>query len=137
MFLLANNSPLLLVSCYNPPDSLSLHSNFDTVSSSFVSVVLVGDLNYKHVAWNCNNVDRNGCTLLSVYQENVAVNLPKIYGIVLRKHCNLSKQVFPALSFDLNPVVFKILLCSFFYGTRQILFYYKQADWSLFRSALD
>jgi hypothetical protein len=66
-----------------------------------------------------------------VYQENVAVNFPKIHGIALRKHCNLSKLEFPALSFDYNPVLFKVLLHSFFSETPQIFFYYKQADWPL------
>ena len=72
---------------------------------------------------------------VTVYQENVAVNITKIHGFALRKHCNLSKLEFPALSFDHNPVVFKILLHSFFPETRPF-FHYKQADWPLFRSAL-
>jgi len=62
---LQNNTRLLFVSCCNPPDSLSLHSDLNSVVSSFDSVFLVGDLNCKHTAWNCISVDRNGRMLLS------------------------------------------------------------------------
>jgi hypothetical protein len=76
------------------------------------------------------------CFNCTVYQEKAAVNIPKIQGIALRKHCNLSKLEFRALSFDHKPVAIMILLRSFFSETRQF-FYYKRADWPLFRSALD
>jgi hypothetical protein len=60
------------------------------------------------------------CFNLTVYQENTAVNIPKIHGIAFRKHCNLSKLEFPALSFDDKSVVlnyitlFPFLNSSFF-----------------------
>jgi hypothetical protein len=67
---LQNNTLLLFVSCYTS-DSQILHSDLNSVVSSFHSVVLVSDLNSKHTAWNCTriSVDRNGRTLLSYYPE--------------------------------------------------------------------
>ena len=62
---LQNNTRLLFLSCCNPPDSTILHSDLDSVVSSFDSVFLVDDLKCKHTAWNCISVDRNGRILLS------------------------------------------------------------------------
>jgi len=105
-FYLQNNIHLLSVSCYNPPNSPILHSDLDSVFSSFDSVVLVSDLNCKHTAWNCIFVDRNSWTLLSYcLSQNIAVNYPdhpthfctnfqpSVLDIALSKHCILSKPL--------------------------------------------
>jgi hypothetical protein len=62
---LQNNAHLLFVSCYNPPDFPILHTEHDSVFSSFEPVLLFGDLNCEHTTWNCISVDGNGRTLLS------------------------------------------------------------------------
>jgi hypothetical protein len=49
----------LFVSCYKPPVSQILHSLPESVSTSFDSDVLVGELNCKHRAWNFTSIDRN------------------------------------------------------------------------------
>jgi hypothetical protein len=124
---LHTNTLLLFVSCCSSPDSPLLHSDFDSVVSSFDSVVLVGDTNCKRRAWNCIYVDRNGRMLLSYcLSQYIAINYPdhptyshttfqpSVLDIALSKHCVLSKPLsVPALSFDHNLVVFKILLHPF------------------------
>ena len=119
-----NNTLLLFVSCCSSPDSPVLHSDLDSVFSSFDSAVLVGDMNYKHTAWNCISVDRNGRMLLSYcLSQYIAINYPdhptyshtifqpSVLDIALSKHCALSKPLaVPALSCDHNLVVFEILL---------------------------
>jgi len=53
----------LFVSCYNPSDFIINYFDFDTAFLSFRSVVLVGDLNSNHTAWNFNYVERKWRTL--------------------------------------------------------------------------
>ena len=68
----------MFVSCYKPPDSQILHSLSESVSSSFHSVVLVGELNCKHTAWNCTSVDTNSRKLLYFsLSQYTAVNHPE------------------------------------------------------------
>jgi len=76
-FCLHNNTHLLFVSHYNPPDFPVLHCDLDSVFSSFDSVTLVGDTNCKHTAWKCISVDRNSRKLLSYcLSQNTAINYP-------------------------------------------------------------
>jgi hypothetical protein len=99
---------LLFVSGYtsNRPDFPILHSDLDSVFSSFDSVVLVGDLNCNITAWNCISVDRNGRMLLSYsVSKKIAINYPdhrtyfhtdfqpSVLDIALSKHCLLAKPL--------------------------------------------
>ena len=136
-FYMHNNTLLLSVSCYNPPNSPILHSDLDSDFSSFDSVLLVSDLNCKQTAWNCISDDRNGWTLLSYcLSQNTAINYhhhptyfhtnfqTSVLNITLSKHYILSKQLsVPALFSDLNPMVFKILLSPSISEYRPILDY--------------
>jgi len=121
---LQNHSILLFVSVYLRPSSAIIPADLDSVFSRNDSVVLVGDLNSKHVTWNNASVNRNGRTLLS-YCINKDVTLhypdqpthfpynsdPIVLDIALSKQCPISKpQAFPALSSNHNPTVFKIHL---------------------------
>jgi hypothetical protein len=62
---LQNNEQLPFVSTYLPPAAPVVRTDLDKIFSAFSSVVLAGDLNSKHVAWNCSSVDSNGKTLLT------------------------------------------------------------------------
>jgi len=147
---LQNHSRLLFVSVYLPPSSAIIPTDLDQICSQNDSVVLVGDLNSKHVSWNNASVNRSGRTLLS-YCINKDITLyypdqpthfpyisdPSVLDIALSKRCPISKpQTVPALSSDHNPIVFKIHLHPTTSKPRT-LYDYKQANWSLFRATLD
>ena len=121
---LHNNEQLLFISTYLPSAAPVVRTDLDKIFSAFTSVVLVGDLNSKHVAWNCSSIDTNGKPLLTYCIDN---NLPIYYAdrpthfphnstpsvleIALTKRCSVSKPVAaPVLSSDHNPILFKLHL---------------------------
>ena len=58
-FYLQNQGTILFISSYLPPTATLISTDLDAIFSKFDSVVLVGDLNCKHVAWNCSSVNKN------------------------------------------------------------------------------
>jgi len=147
---LQNHGQLLFVSTYLLPASAIIPADLDPIFSQNDSVVLVGDLNSKHVTWNNATMNRNGWTLLSYCINNdITLNYPdqpthfpynsnpSVLDLALSKRCSISKpQAVPALSSDHNPIVFKIHLHPAISKLR-IMYDYKQANWSLFRATLD
>jgi hypothetical protein len=65
-----NNTQLLFVFTYLPPAAPVVRADLDKIFSAFTYVVLVRDLNNKHVAWNYSTVDSNGKTLLTYCIDN-------------------------------------------------------------------
>jgi len=57
---LQNHGQLLFVSTYLLPASAIIPADLDPIFSQNDSVVLVGDLNSKHVTWNNATMNRNG-----------------------------------------------------------------------------
>ena len=55
---LHKNEQLLFVSTYLPPAAPVVRTNLDKIFLAFTSVVLVRDLNSKHVTWNCSSIDK-------------------------------------------------------------------------------
>jgi len=119
-----NHNKLLFVAAYLPPTSALSPVDLDHIFSQNDSVVIIGDLNSKHVSWNNASVNRNGRKLLS-YCIDKAVTLsypdqptyfpyhsdPSVLDIALAKRCPLSKPLaVSALSSNHNPIAFKILL---------------------------
>ena len=147
---LHNNEQLLFVSTYLPPAAPVVRTDLDKIFSTFNSVVLVGDLNSKHVAWNCATVDANGKTLLTYcIDNNLSIHYPdqlthfphnsspSVLDIALTKLCSVSKSLAaPILSSDHNPIVFKLHLLPILSKPRK-MYDYKHANWQLFKSTLD
>ena len=113
-------------------------------------MLIVGDLNSKHVSWNNTSVNRNGRTLVTYCIDNQITisypdqptyfphhSTPSVLDIALTKRCPLSKpKSVTALSSDHDPVALKILLHPTTY-TPRLRYNYHQADWQLFRKNLD
>jgi hypothetical protein len=147
---LQNHRQLLFVSAYLPPTSILPLSDLDSIFNQHDSIILVGDVNSKHAAWHNTSGNRNG-RILPSYCVNKDITLnypdqpthfphnstPSVLDITLSKRCPTSKpQAVPTLSSDHNPIVFKILLRPLITKPR-ILYDYKHANWSLFRTSLD
>ena len=144
------NRKLLFVAAYLPPTSTLSATDLDHIFVQNDSVILVGDLNSKHVSWNNTSVNRNSRALLTYCIDNQVTlsypdqhtyfphhTVPSVLDIVLTKRCPLSKpKAVPSLSSDHNPVVFKILLQPTT-DTPRVQYNYLQADWQLFRTNLD
>jgi hypothetical protein len=147
---LQNNEQLLFVSTYLLPAAPVVRTDLDKIFSAFTHVVLAGDLNSKHVAWNCSSVDSNGKTLLTYcIDNNLSIHypdrpthfphnsVPSVLDIALTKRCSVSKPVAaPVLSSDHNRIVFKLHLLPIL-STPRMVYDYKHANWQLFKSTLD
>jgi hypothetical protein len=147
---LHNNKQLLFVSTYLPPAAPIIRTDLDKIFSTFTSVVLVGDLNSKHVAWNCSSADPNGETLLAYcIDNNLSIHYPdqpthfpynstpSVLDIAITKLYAVSKPLAaPVLSSDHNPTVFKLHLRPTLSSTR-MTYDYKHANWQLLQSTLD
>jgi hypothetical protein len=138
---LQNNEQLLFVSTYIPPAAPVVRTDLDKIFSAFTSVVLAGDFNSKHVAWNCSSVDSNGKTLLTYcIDNNLSIHYPdrpthfphnstpSVLEIALTKRCSVSKPVAaPVLSSEYNPIVFKLHLLPIL-STPRMMYDYKHAN---------
>jgi hypothetical protein len=147
---LQNNEQLLFVSTYLPPAAPVVRTDLDKIFSAFTSVVLAGDLNSKHVAWNCSSVDSNGKTLLTYcIDNNLSIHYPdrpphfphnsapSVLDIALAKRSSVPKPLAaPVLSSDHNHIVFKLHLLPIL-STPRMMYDYKHANWQLFKSTLD
>jgi hypothetical protein len=139
---LHNNKQPLFVSTYLAPAAPVVRTDLDKIFSAFTSVVLIGDLNSKHVAWNCSTVDSNGKTLLTYYIDiNLSIHYPdrpthfphnstpSVLDIALTKLCSVSKPLAaPVLSSNHNPIVFKLHLLPIL-STPRMMYDYKHANW--------
>jgi hypothetical protein len=145
-----NNEQLLFVSTYLPPPEPIIRTDLDKIFSTSTTVVLVGDLNSKHVAWNSSSVDPTGKTLLaycidnnlSIHYPNQPTHFPynstpSVLDIALTKLCSVSKPLAaPVLSSDHNPIVFKLHLRPTVSSPRR-MYDYKHANWQLFQFTLN
>ena len=146
---LHNIEQLLFVSTELPPAAPLVRTDMDKIFSAFSSVVLVRDLNSKHVASKCSSIDPNGKTLL-IYciDNNLAIHYPdqpthfphnstpSVPDIALTKRCSVSKPLAaPVLSSDHNPIVFRLHLRPTL-STHRTIYDYKHANWKLFQSTL-
>jgi hypothetical protein len=75
---LQNHKRLLFISAYLPPRAILTHTDLDFIFIQHDSVILVGDLNSKHVAWHNTSENRNGRILLSycINKDITLTNLP-------------------------------------------------------------
>ena len=71
---LQNHRRLLFVSAYLPPTSILPLTDLDSIFSQHNSVILVGDLNGKHVAWH--NIPGNRNTSIILRQQRHHPQLP-------------------------------------------------------------
>jgi len=145
-----HTSKLLFVAAYQPPSAPLSALDLDQIFAQNDSVLIVGDLNSKHVSWNNTPVNRNGRSLVTYCIDNQVTisypdqptyfphhSTPSVLDIALTKRCPLSKSKSVAALFsDHDPVAFKILLHPTTYTPRS-RYNYHQADWQLFRKNLD
>ena len=101
---LQNQKRLIFISAYLPPTITIAQADLDAVFSSHCPVVLAGDFNCKHIAWNNVTVNSNGDSLLA-YCLNTAISInypdqpthypynshPSVLDIAVSHHCTASK----------------------------------------------
>ena len=147
---LRNNERVLFVASYIPPTGPAFTHDLDAIFSTPSPVIIIGDLNCKHIAWNCTTNDTNGTALLSYCTDNNIIihhpdlpthhphnAPPSVLDIALSRRCPLSKLISaPHLSSDHNPIAGKLLLRPSIVVPKTIM-NYKQANWKRYKSLLE
>lgn len=142
-----------LISVYNRPSIQYTKKDIDTLLKISDKVMVVGDLNSRHKAWNCHINNKNGRTLYSYSQMNNCSILfpdepthypenrgtPTTIDIIVSKNIknNSDPKVLNELNSDHRPVIFTIGQLESNGITEHEIYNYKQADWSKFRDILN
>ena len=72
-----HTSKLLSFAAYQPPSTPLSTADLDQIFAQNDSVLIVGDLNSKHVSWKNTSVNRNGRTLVTYCIDNqVTISYP-------------------------------------------------------------
>ena len=124
-FVEIGNTEVLVIAAYISPSTKLDCSELCNLFGFHIHVILLGDLNCKHVAWNCFYNNRNGKSLLE-YSLNHNIRIiapdmptyipdrsnarPSVLDIALTKNMdfNIVANSHSALSFDHNPVLLNI-----------------------------
>ncbi|KAM0734035.1 putative RNA-directed DNA polymerase from transposon X-element [Formica fusca] len=142
-----------IIAAYNRPSIQYTTKDLDILLNVSNKVLLVGDLNSRHKAWNCHINNANGRTLYGYSQmNNCSIMFPDepthypenggtpttIDIIINKKSRNITETiVLNELNSDHRPLLFKIgqVNCNNIY--EQEVYKYKRADWNKFRSFLN
>lgn len=71
--LLINNINTTIVSAYQSPSYNMYTTDFDVILSNYNKIVIIGDLNSKHVNWKCNTTNVNGRKLYKYLSKSPAI----------------------------------------------------------------
>lgn len=142
-----------IIAAYNRPSIQYTTKDLDNLSNVSDKVLLVGDLNSKHKAWNCHVNNANGRTLYSYSQKNNCSivfpdepthypengGTPTTIDIIINKKIRntIEPIVLNELNSDHRPILFTVGQVKHNNTYEQEVYKYKKADWNKFRSILD
>lgn len=149
---LKNNTHIY--SLYIPPNHTLTHNQLDNIFNRHNKVLIAGDLNSRHTAWNNHVNNTNGNTLYTYYlQNNINIHhtqepthfppngtTPTYIDIILNKNVNEVSDPHTeiALSSDHNPVRFEILTERNDIKTPQReIRTFKNTNWTAFKQELN
>ena len=61
---------ILIVSGYNPPNRALCDKDLEPIFATNIPAILLGDLNSKHIAWNCESNDKMGKSYWTIVLPN-------------------------------------------------------------------
>lgn len=147
---LENN--ITIIAVYNNPRNYITESDIHQITKVGNRVILIGDLNARHRAWNCHIANRNGQTVYKYAQENNCTILhthepthypsnsstPTTIDIAINKNVqNISQPIVKnELNSDHRPIIFT-LGKAIRRPQPKAVFSYKNTDWNKFRKILD
>lgn len=119
-----HNGEITIVAVYNPPKKTLKISELNSIFLRNRRTIILGDLNAKHIAWNCPTNNKNGKMLLDYCTKNNIIieapfeptfyptnpsQRPSVIDIILLKNISITKpQALSQLSSNHEPVVFNI-----------------------------
>lgn len=142
-----------IVSVYNPPKGRISTDDINKLLRLNKKVIIIGDLNAKHITWNCYANNRNGTTLLEystsknfkilyppepTYQPSRNNARPSVLDLALTKGVDFVSSLTsrPCLPSDHNPVLFTIEKTNDQIPAKSV-HNYNTANWKTFRLELD
>lgn len=142
-----------IVACYNPPSNTLTHNDLDNLISPFPRVLLMGDLNARHIAWK-NHVNNTSGLNLYTYTLNNNVALlhtstpthiplngmtPTYIDIVLNK--NITQYIQLSTKNELNsdhlPVFFSISSNINTQNYTNLAWTYNNANWDQYKNLIN
>ena len=148
-----HNLDVLIISAYLSPAKHLSPNELRTLLDVYKHVIILGDLNSKHRAWNCHNNNRNGTKLLDLstklhfqivapteptyYCDRVNV-MPSVLDLSLVKNIPyyFYAESVDDLSSDHNPVIY-VLGHKLLYENKKLIYNFREADWKKYRSIID
>lgn len=145
--LITDAGDVTVAAIYNPPNKTIKVNEINALFNINNKVLILGDLNARHIAWNCPTINVNGKILLK-YSNNNNITIeapfepthyssnpqhqPSVINITLLKNIIVTKpQSISQLSSNHNPVVFK-LHSNFNINNKKMIYNYKEAKWDVF-----
>lgn len=141
-----------IVAVYNRPSNKFTPQDLDILTSVGDKVLIVGDLNARHITWKNHTNNSNGNTLYTYTTNNNITILhttdpthfpvnnmtPTYVDILINKNVqDITKPISsPALTSDHNPILFQIKNINK-ENHKQIITSYKSTDWKTFKQELD
>lgn len=143
---------IFLVAAYNQPRNNISADDLQFLTSMGGKVVIVGDFNARHFAWNNHITNLNGRTLFNFANDNNLIvhhtptpthfpengTTPTYIDLILNKNVsNITEPISaPELTSDHNPILFQIYNLEKENDTR-IITSYKDTDWTELRNFLN
>lgn len=149
-----DTTPLYFVSVYIPPDVSLTNSDILNILAIDNNTFIVGDLNCRHPAWNCNKSNKNGRLLNHIQLQNPNIKIyapdeptyyptnnrgqPSVLDLtVTNSKKNMTHpQTKTILSSDHNPVYSKIIHIPT-QNPKKIVYNYKNANWEGFKKDIE
>lgn len=125
IILLINNINTTIVSAYQSPSYNMYTTDFDVILNNYSTIVIIGDLNSKHVNWKCKTTKVNGRKLYKYLSNSSAIisapgnpmhypydpnKSPDILDVVLLKSTSLIINQEPLFELDSDHLPVKILI---------------------------
>lgn len=118
-----NNINTTIVSAYQSPSFNMYTNDFDKILTNYNKVIIIGDLNSKHVSWNCNTTNPNGRKLYKYLSNSSTIisapdkptyypydpnKSPDILDVVLLKSTSVIINQEPLFELDSDHLPVKI-----------------------------
>lgn len=146
-----NNTPTVIIAAYSPKYTQQFDNDIQALTSTNKQFMIFGDLNAKHISWNCNVNNTAGSKLFTLQQTNDFL----IFHTADHTHFPHSGQTPSTIDLLLSNVNFAFdlsthtdqmssdhvpVICSMFGNVNTVNkkhFDYSKADWRKYRCIID
>ncbi|RZC40463.1 RVT 1 and/or Exo endo phos domain containing protein [Asbolus verrucosus] len=142
----------VITAAYNPPSNKINNDDLHQLSLAGRKVLIIGDFNARHAAWNCHRPNHNGNQIykytnthhLHIHHTTEHTHIPSnnttptTIDLIINKNVQhiANIKTIPALNSDHNPVIVT-LNNQFVENHQRQITCYKNADWQQYRAHIN